>query len=42
MLVEVSKDDVIEGETDDRGRIYLGTDYAERYVEVAVLCEGDP
>lgn len=37
MRVHVSKDDIVESTTDDRGRIYLGTEYANQTVEVAVL-----
>lgn len=37
MHVKISKDDIIEGTTDDRGRIYLGTEYANAEVEVAIL-----
>ena len=41
MDVNVSKDDIVEATTDDRGRVYLGTEYANRSVEVAVLDAGD-
>ena len=37
MLVETSKGDIVEATTDDRGRIYLGTEYANTEVEVAIL-----
>jgi len=37
MHVKVSKEDIVEATTDDRGRIYLGTDYANQSVEVAIL-----
>lgn len=37
MKVVISKDDVVEATTDDRGRIYLGTEYSNKTVEVAVL-----
>lgn len=37
MKVHVSKDDVVEGKTDERGRVYLGKAYADKHVEVAVL-----
>lgn len=37
MKVEIRKSDIVEGQTDDRGRIYLGSEYADKTVEVAVL-----
>lgn len=37
MKVDVSPDDVDTYETDDRGRVYLGTEYADGEVEIAVL-----
>jgi hypothetical protein len=37
--IEISKDDIVEATTDDRGRIYLGTEYANRSVEVAILSD---
>lgn len=37
MHVKVSKEDIVEATTDDRGRIYLGSDYANQSVEVAIL-----
>lgn len=37
MHIQVSKEDIVEGPTDDRGRVYLGTQYANTKVEVAVL-----
>lgn len=37
MKVVISKDDVVEATTDDRGRVYLGSEYANQNVEVAVL-----
>jgi len=40
MKVEISKEDIVEGTTDDRGRIYLGTEHADAKVEVAVLQSG--
>jgi len=38
-MVETTVDakDVIERKADDRGRVRLGTEYAERNVEVAVI-----
>lgn len=39
MKVEISKDDIIDKSTDDRGRITLGSEYANKEVEVAVLSE---
>lgn len=41
MKVSVSKDDIVEGTTDSRGRIYLGTEYANKTVEVAILDHED-
>lgn len=37
MNVKISKGDIVEGSTDDRGRIYLGKEYANVEIEVAVL-----
>jgi hypothetical protein len=37
MKVEISKSDIVEATTDSRGRIYLGTEYANKNVEVAIL-----
>jgi hypothetical protein len=37
MHIQVSPDDVQELTTDDRGRVYLGSEYADRTVEVAVV-----
>ena len=37
MKVHIDPDDVIKKGTDDRGRIYLGSEYANKTVEVAVL-----
>jgi len=37
MNVEVHPDDVDEYSTDGRGRIYLGTEYANTEVEVAIV-----
>jgi hypothetical protein len=37
MRVEVDPDDVQEATTDDRGRVYLGPEYADKRVEIAVL-----
>lgn len=37
MKVYITKDDIVEATTDDRGRVYLGTEYANQDVEVAVL-----
>lgn len=37
MNVELSPDDVQILTTDERGRVYLGTEYADSEVEVAVL-----
>lgn len=41
MHVKVSKDDIVEATTDDRGRVYLGTQHANQNVEVAVLSTED-
>lgn len=37
MLVEVDPDDVQTLQTDDRGRVYLGSELADTTVEVALL-----
>lgn len=37
MRVEIAPEDVQVLTTDDRGRAYLGTEYADETVEVAVL-----
>jgi len=37
MLVKIEKGDIVEATTDDRGRIYLGSEYANTEVEVAIL-----
>jgi len=42
MRIEVHPDDVDEYSTDGRGRLYLGTEYANMNVEVAIVgVEGD-
>jgi hypothetical protein len=37
MNIDVHPDDVDEYTTDDRGRVYLGTEYANEEVELAVV-----
>jgi len=37
MKVDVDPDDIQKASTDDRGRVYLGPEYANSEVEVAVL-----
>lgn len=37
MKVEIDPDDVTKKSTDDRGRFYLGSDYAGQTVEIAIL-----
>lgn len=37
MKVEIDPDDVQKRPTDDRGRVYLGKEYANAQVEVVVL-----
>jgi len=37
MIVELTKDDIVQGPTDNRGRVYLGSEHADMVVEVAVL-----
>lgn len=37
MKVEISATDIDEKKADDRGRVTLGTDYADKRVTVAVL-----
>lgn len=41
MKVEVDPDDVDKLKADDRGRVYLGSEYANKEVEVAVLGSAD-
>jgi hypothetical protein len=36
-MVNVDADDLQTNETDDRGRVYLGTEYANKRVTVAVV-----
>ena len=37
MKVDVDSDDVLKRPTDDRGRVYLGPEYSNETVEVAIL-----
>lgn len=37
MHVRINPDDVDTYTTDDRGRLYLGTEYANKNVEIAIL-----
>jgi len=37
MKVHVDPDDIQERPADERGRIYLGSDFADKTVEIAVL-----
>lgn len=37
MKVEVTPDDVDTYKSDNRGRINLGTEYADREIEIAIL-----
>lgn len=39
MKVEITKGDIVVKSTDDRGRLTLGSEYANKTVEVAVLGE---
>jgi len=41
MKVDVSPDDVDSYNTDDRGRLYLGTEFKNATVEIAVLDVAD-
>jgi len=41
MYVKVDPDDVQKLTTDNRGRVYLGSDYADTTVEVAVVGVAD-
>jgi len=41
MELTVDPDDVQELTTDGRGRVYLGTEYANTTVQVAVLDDGN-
>jgi hypothetical protein len=41
MHVKVDPDDVQELTTDERGRVYLGSEYADTTVEVAVVAVKD-
>jgi len=37
MDVKVDPEDILKQPTDNRGRIYLGSEYANKTVEIAVL-----
>ena len=37
MKVEIDPDDIQKRPADDRGRVYLGSEYANKSVEVVVL-----
>jgi len=37
MKIDVHPDEVDEYSTDDRGRVYLGTEYANSSVELAIV-----
>jgi hypothetical protein len=41
MKVGIAPDDVDELNADERGRVYLGTEYANKRVEVAVVGVAD-
>lgn len=41
MQIEAHPDDVSQYSTDSRGRIYLGAEFADTEVEVAILGEID-
>ena len=42
MKLDVDPDDVMEKNTDDRGRFYLGAEYADHdNVQIAILDEGE-
>jgi hypothetical protein len=41
MHVQVDPDDVQTLTTDDRGRVYLGSEYANSEVQVAVVDDGN-
>ena len=42
MKVHITKDDIIEASTDSRGRVYLGSEFADCEVELAILDEPKP
>lgn len=41
MKVHVDPEDVVKRTTDDRGRIYLGKEHANKVIEVAILESGE-
>ena len=41
MEMQISKDQLVEATTDDRGRVTLGSTYANQPVQIAVLEVGD-
>ena len=41
MYVRINPDDVDTYKTDDRGRLYLGSEYKNTEVEIAVLDSSD-
>lgn len=42
MKIEVEVSDLIERKSDDRGRVNLGTDHADKQVTVAVVDVEEP
>jgi len=40
MKVDIKPDDADTYSTDDRGRVYLGSEYANSEVELAILSDG--
>jgi len=41
MKIDAHPDDVDEYTADDRGRVYLGTEYANEQVELAIVGVGE-
>lgn len=42
MKVHITTDDIVEGKADGQGRKYLGKEYANKEVEVAILDVREP
>lgn len=41
MKIEVKKEDIVEKETDSRGRVTLGKEYANQEVQLVVFSENE-
>jgi len=42
MKVHITTDDIVEGKCDQEGRKYLGKEYADKEVELAILDVREP